>query len=46
MIQPPAAGFHLAGVRLLVDAALAARLELEMLDRVGDVELLPFDARF
>ena len=35
--EPPAAGADLAGVGLLVDAALAAPLELEMLDRIGDV---------
>ena len=35
--QPPAAGLHLARVGGLVDAPLAAPLELEMLDRVGDI---------
>ena len=34
----------LAGVRLLVDAPLAARLEFEMLDRVGDVDAGAVDA--
>ena len=37
LLDPPAAGLDLAGVGLGVDAALAALLELEMLDRVGDV---------
>ena len=44
LVEPPAAGLDLAGIRLRVDAALAARLELEMLDRIGDVDLLPVDA--
>ena len=44
MVDPPAAGLHFAGVRLRVDAALAARLELEVLDRIGDVGLQPVDA--
>ena len=35
----------LAGVGLFVDAALAAPLELEMLDRVGDVGALAVDSR-
>src|SRR5262245_28158672 len=39
-IEPPAAGVDLAGVRPFVQPALAARLELEMLDRIGDEHLL------
>ena len=38
-LQPVQAGRRLALRRRLVDAALAAQLELEVLDRVGDVEL-------
>src|SRR3546814_11846423 len=37
-------GSDLARVRLLVDAPLAAALELEMLDRVGDVGCGAVDA--
>ena len=37
LLDPPAAGVDLAAVGLGVDAPLAARDELEMLDRVGDV---------
>src|SRR6185437_15127311 len=36
-IEPEAAGADLAGIGLLVDAALAPRLEFEMLDGIGDV---------
>src|SRR5262249_41687735 len=36
-IEPEPAGPHFAGARPAVDAALAARLELEMLDRVGHI---------
>ena len=43
LVEPPAAGLHLAGIGLGMDAPLAARLELEMLDRVGDVDLEPID---
>ena len=39
VVQPPAAGLDLAGIRLGMDAALAARLELEVLHRIGDVGL-------
>ena len=38
--QPVQAGRRLALRRRLVDAPLAAQLELEMLDRVGEVELI------
>jgi len=38
MLDPPAAGGDLAGVRPVVDAPLAARQEFEMLDGVGDVD--------
>src|SRR5437660_5628205 len=44
--EPWAAGGDLGGVRLLVDAAFAARLPLEMLDDVRDVDGLAVDARF
>src|SRR5205085_3549452 len=44
-LQPGPAGGDLRPVRLLVDAALAARLPLEVLDDVGDVDLAPIDAR-
>src|SRR5215813_12218531 len=44
--EPRAAGVELRGPRRLVDAALAALLELEVLDRVGDVELLARQTRF
>ena len=43
-IEPPAAMFDLVAVRLLVDAALAARLEFEMLHGIGDVDALAVDA--
>ena len=36
--EPRAAGRHLGPVRLLVDPALPARLPLEVLDRVRDVD--------
>ena len=45
-IQPEAAGPHFAGIRPLVQAALAARLEFEMLHRVGDVSAGPVEAGF
>ena len=44
--QPVQAGGGLALGRRLVDAALAAQLELEMLDRIGDVEPLARPAEF
>jgi len=37
LIQPPAAGLDLARVGRLVQASLAARLMLEVLDRIGQV---------
>ncbi|VXC70677.1 hypothetical protein SPHINGO8AM_190046 [Sphingomonas sp. 8AM] len=40
LLDPPATRLDLARVRLGVDAALAARLKLEVLDRVGDIGLL------
>src|SRR6059058_3746512 len=43
-LQPGPAGRDLRPVRLLVDASLAARLPLEVLDDVGDVDLAPVDA--
>src|SRR3954464_13936813 len=36
--QPPAADRDLEAIRRLVDAPLAARLELEVLDGIGDVD--------
>src|SRR3954468_13887776 len=42
--QPRHAGVDLALARLLMDAALAALLELEVLDDVGDVDVGPVDA--
>ena len=42
--QPRQAGVDLALARLLVDAALAALLELEVLDDVGDVDVGAVDA--
>jgi hypothetical protein len=42
--QPRLAGGDLARVRLLVDAPLATQGELEVLDRVGDVDLAALDA--
>jgi hypothetical protein len=44
VVEPPAAGVDLARVRLLVDAPLALRLELEMLHRIGDENLASVDA--
>ena len=44
MVEPPAAGIDLARVRLLVDAPLAARLILEVLHRIGDVDRIARDA--
>src|SRR5438874_4132414 len=44
-LQPGPAGRDLRPVRLLVDASLAARLPLEVLDDIGDVDLAPVDAR-
>src|SRR5688572_32833971 len=38
LVQPPFAGFDLAGIGLLVQPLLAARLELEVLHGVGDVD--------
>ena len=43
--EPGHAGADLGGVRLRVDAALAARLPLEVLDRVGHVDGAAIDAR-
>src|SRR5438270_8271664 len=44
--EPWAAGCDLGGVRLLMDAAFAARLPFEMLDDVRNVDGLAIDARF
>src|SRR4029077_3903981 len=44
--NPPAANLDLAGVRALVKAALAALLELEMLHRIGDIDIRSFDSGF
>jgi len=46
LIQPPSIVLDLAHRRFLVDASLAALLELEMLDGVGDIDTIPVDARF
>src|SRR4051812_5791245 len=43
-IEPRTAGRDLDRVRLLVNAALAARLPLEVLHGIGDVHLLSIDA--
>ena len=43
MLDPPAAGGDLPDVGLVVDPPLAACHELEMLDRVGDVDLRAVD---
>jgi len=45
-LQPWPAGIDLRGVRLLVDAPLAARLPLEVLHHIGDVDAAAIDARF
>ena len=44
VVEPQAAGVDLARVGLLVDAPLAARLVLEMLHGVGDVDSRAVDA--
>src|SRR6266567_1011279 len=44
-IVPPPAAFDLVGVRPLVQPALAAQLELEMLHRVGDEHLVAVESR-
>src|SRR5437762_6366071 len=43
-LEPPAAGLNLAAVGPLMQALLAARLEFEMLDRIGDIGLAAIDA--
>jgi hypothetical protein len=43
--EPRAARLELGGVGLLVDPLLPARLELEVLDRVGQVDVLARQAR-
>src|SRR3546814_5157076 len=43
-LDPPAASLDLAGIGLRMEAPLAALRELEMLDRVGDVDLAAFDS--
>jgi hypothetical protein len=42
--EPPAASVDLARLRLLVDAPFAPRLVLEVLHRIGDVDLVASDA--
>jgi hypothetical protein len=44
-VQPCSASGYLDRVRLLVDAALASRLPLKVLDRIGHVRLAPIDTR-
>jgi hypothetical protein len=39
LIEPPTAAINLVGVRTLVQAPLAALLEFEMFDRIGDEKL-------
>src|SRR4051812_8948287 len=46
LVEPPAARFDLVVVRLLVDAALAARLELEVLHGIRDIDARAIDAGF
>jgi hypothetical protein len=45
VVEPPAAGVDLACIGLLVQAPLAARLVLEVLHRIGDVDLVPVEPR-
>src|SRR5205085_11317108 len=45
LLEPPAVMLDLAGRRLLVDALLAALLELEVLHRVRNVHFLALQAR-
>ena len=44
LVQPPAVVLHLSSSRLLVDAPLAAQLEFEVLDGIGDVYAAPVEA--
>jgi hypothetical protein len=44
LIEPPAATIDFVGVRALVQATLAAFLEFEMLDGIGDEDLDPIEA--
>src|SRR6185312_1318521 len=44
-LEPGTAGTHLAGTWCLVDASLALRRPLEVLDGVGHVDLVTRDAR-
>src|SRR4051794_21597000 len=46
LVQPPSAGLDLASIRFLMDSALAARLEFEMLHRIGDIDVRAVDAGF
>src|SRR5204862_593699 len=43
--EPVVAGHHLGAVRSLVDATLAARLPLEVLHRIGQIDVLARDSR-
>src|SRR5438128_11023699 len=45
-VQPGAAGGDFARVRFFVDAPFSGRFPFEMLDDVGDIDLLPIDADF
>src|SRR5947209_3797020 len=45
-VQPPAARLNLVVIRLLMDAPLAARLELEVLHGIRDVDARAIDAGF
>lgn len=42
--QPTAADRHMRGIRIAMQAALAALLETEMLHRVGEIQPLPRNA--
>jgi hypothetical protein len=45
LIQPPMVVFHFTGRWPLMDAALSALLEFEVLDGIGDVNVGPIRAR-
>jgi N-carbamoylputrescine amidase len=45
LVQPPVAGLDLSGARFDVQTPLAARLELEVFDRVAEVDRVPLEAR-
>jgi len=43
LVQPPSIMLDLAGRRFLMNAALSALLELEVLDGIGDVDPTPIE---